>query len=281
MCQTKLKTEKRKQQDCTRRNIVYENWCITCEKRSLQEIEDMELEEAEIKEKKQKVKIYKYIGETARSSYERSLEHTRDFFEMKADSHLLKHYLDKHASEEMEEMEFGTKIVKECTSAFNRQIQESVEIQNNMEHHILNSKSEYNRCALPRLTAKLGEIPVEKLERNLEKQKREEKEKERELLSQIRALKLRRSHQRREMPGQTTQPAQKKENLREITTTNEFSNKRHNSRKEKKQKILNLTRRRKLEKPKPQKQFPTHHHPRQSKRENSGRKTLKKDGRNT
>ena len=36
----------------------------------------------------------------------------------------------------------------------------------------------YNRCALPRLTAKLGETSMDKLE----KQKKEEKEKEKELI---------------------------------------------------------------------------------------------------
>ena len=50
------------------------------------------------------------------------------------------------------------RLIKTHRSAFNRQISESVEIQTQKrEHMILNSKSEYNRCALPRLTAKIGE----------------------------------------------------------------------------------------------------------------------------
>ena len=69
-------------------------------------------DEKEKKERTRKIRLYKYIGETARSSYERSLEHIRDFFEMKPDSHLLKHYLDVHKDEEMEDMEIGTRIVK-------------------------------------------------------------------------------------------------------------------------------------------------------------------------
>ena len=125
---------------------------------------------------------------------------------MKPDSHILKHYLDIHKEEEMEELEIGTRIVKECTTAFNRQICESVEIQNNLGHHILNSKSEYNRCALPRLTADMGE----KTSSTLEKEKREEREREKELAQEIRNLKLRRSHNRREKLGQRTQPAEKK-----------------------------------------------------------------------
>ena len=57
-------------------------------------------------------------------------------------------------------------------------------------HIILNSKSEYNRCALPRLTAKIGEESVGKLE----KLKREEKEAERNLEKKIRDIKILRSH---------------------------------------------------------------------------------------
>ena len=56
------------------------------------------------------------------------LEHMRDFKEMKLDSHMLKHYVDIHEGEKMEEMEFCMKIVRETRSAFKRQIAESVPI---------------------------------------------------------------------------------------------------------------------------------------------------------
>ena len=49
------------------------------------------------------------------------------------------------------------RIVRSTRTAFERQILESVTIQKKRKHHIMNNKSEYNRCALPRLTAKLGE----------------------------------------------------------------------------------------------------------------------------
>ena len=63
----------------------------------------------------------------------------------------------------MEEMKFGGRIVDKPRTAFNRQISESVTIQRQKKKNIiLNSKSEYNRCALPRLTANLGEVPEEK-----------------------------------------------------------------------------------------------------------------------
>ena len=73
----------------------------------------------------------------------------------------------------MEEIEFGMRIVREARSAFERQIAESVQIQNQKRSNIiLNSKSEYNRCALPRLTANIGNISLDALD----KMKREEKE---------------------------------------------------------------------------------------------------------
>ena len=76
----------------------------------------------------------------------------------------------------MENIKFGGRILKKCRTAFERQVEESVEIQNQREdgHYILNSKAECNRCALPRLTTKLGEVSVEELEK---RKKRREKEK--------------------------------------------------------------------------------------------------------
>ena len=72
------------------------------------------------------------------------------------------------SKEELEKMKFGARIIKPARTAFNRQVCESVQIQENAaRHEILNSKSEYNRCALPRL----GEVTVDKLE----KMKNEEK----------------------------------------------------------------------------------------------------------
>ena len=41
------------------------------------------------------IKKFKYIGETARSAYERGLEHLRDYEERKLDSHILNHLLGR------------------------------------------------------------------------------------------------------------------------------------------------------------------------------------------
>ena len=61
---------------------------------------------------------------------------------------------------------FGVKILKFMKSNFKRQILESVLIQDNREHNLMNSKTEYNRCAVPRLTIKLGENVFKKWEEN-------------------------------------------------------------------------------------------------------------------
>ena len=188
---------------------------MSCEKKEVERIEEEVEDEREREKRKREIRLHKYVGESSRSFYERGLEHERDLQEMKPQSHMLKHYFDKHSEEKIEEMEFGGRIVRQCRSAFNRQIGESVEIQNNKNHFLLNSKSEYNRCALPRLSAKLGERSLD----SLEKEKKEEKEKEREMLRKIRELKVRRNKERnmgrRDEPRTKDQPALKRRKIDE------------------------------------------------------------------
>ena len=120
---------------------------------------------------------------------------------------MLKHFLEYHAEEDLEKMKFGARIIKAARTAFNRQVGESVYIQEGAaRHEILNSKAKYNRCALPRLTTKMGEATVDKLE----KLKKEEIEKEKELMKKIRELKMKQGRSRRERAGEMAQPAQKK-----------------------------------------------------------------------
>ena len=62
-----------------------------------------------------------------------------------------KDIMEMHADEEIKDIVFHAKVVKYTRSAFERQILESVIIQEKREsNNILNSKSEYNRCSLPR-----------------------------------------------------------------------------------------------------------------------------------
>ena len=119
--------------------------------------------------------------------------HLSDASQLKPSSHILKHYLEYHEEERLEDVRFGMVIRKTAMTAFERQIQESVLIQQeNLKHNILNSKSEYNRCALPRLTTKLGDSDFEawKVEQF------DEKKKEEELESKIRYLRRQRNKER-------------------------------------------------------------------------------------
>ena len=51
----------------------------------------------------------------------------------------MKHFLDSHEGEKFEEMKFGVKIRSTARSAFERQVTESVLIQQESnDHHILN-----------------------------------------------------------------------------------------------------------------------------------------------
>ena len=61
-------------------------------------------------------------------------------------------------------------------SAIERQILESVKIQEERKKHlIMNSKAEYSRCTIPRLTTEMGDIEYDE---SRKKKKREEKEQE-------------------------------------------------------------------------------------------------------
>ena len=214
LCRTKVRTEKNQEQDCTQRCIVYATWCITCENKAIEEIDKEDIEDKEKNKRKKEIKLHMYIGESSRSAYERGLEHTRDCTEMKKESHMIKHYFEYHEKEELENMEFGMKILRTPKTAFNRQISESVLIQSNKsKHNILNSRSEYNRCALPRLTAKLGDETYDKID----KIKKEERVAEQNLERKIRNLKVQRSKSRREILGRQDQPASKKRRTGELT----------------------------------------------------------------
>ena len=75
---------------------------------------------------------------------------------------MLRHMLEMHEDEKRSNVEFGLKVLIYTRSSFDRQILESVLIQGSRGHHILNSRAEYNRCAVPRLVTKLGEKEMKK-----------------------------------------------------------------------------------------------------------------------
>ena len=67
LCSTKQKTGKMMQQDCTKRCIIYETWCLNCERKDIERIESMEEDEKKIEQMKKEIKLFKYVGETSRS----------------------------------------------------------------------------------------------------------------------------------------------------------------------------------------------------------------------
>ena len=127
---------------------------------------------------------------------------------------MLKHIVEHHEGLDPTEVEFRMKAVKFHQSAFERQIFESVKIQTIRDkHNLLNSKSEYNRCALPRLGLKMGEADF----REKRKEEEEEKRKDEDLEEKIRGLKKSRMKQRRRQPKNP--PARKKMKLEDGNKT--------------------------------------------------------------
>ena len=78
-------------------------------------------------------RVYKYIGETSRSFYERTWEYTNSMRQLQPSSHMLKHILEKHGEEEVEKVEFGARVLKYARSAFKRLAMESVMIHKERE----------------------------------------------------------------------------------------------------------------------------------------------------
>ena len=165
-------TEKNMKQDCTKRSCVYETWCETCLREEQDRIDDEEdTSDKEKEEKKSRIKVHRYIGETARSVYERGLEHQSGLEKMEEDNHMMKHMANYHQDKEIGEVNFGIRVVKFTQSALERQILESVKIQEERKKHlIMNSKAEYSRCTIPRLTTKMGD---KEYDENRQKEKRE------------------------------------------------------------------------------------------------------------
>ena len=84
-------------------------------------------------------------------------------------SHLLKHYLIYHQDIPREEMKFGMRVRNVFKTSLERQVGEAVAIDYEMRlgKTLMNSKSEYNRCTLPRIVTRnpkehLKEIEGEK-----------------------------------------------------------------------------------------------------------------------
>ena len=92
---------------CKARSVTYQTSCDTCSARGREAI---------------------YIGESARSVFERSLEHLEDFKKEKDSSHMFAHTTEAHSLEETPK--FSIKVLKVHRSALYRQVHEAVMIAN-------------------------------------------------------------------------------------------------------------------------------------------------------
>ena len=179
---------------CKRRSIIYETYCVTCqeEKEKLEEIRNDNKETTERDENKKRklennnekekknMKDYKikYIGESYRSAFERGCEHRDDLKYKREKSHLLKHFIVAHPGTKLEDLKFGMRVVRKCKTALERQVGEavSIHIAQREGYTLLNSKSEYSRCSLPRLQMGTHREILEKLQNEkLEEKYLEEK----------------------------------------------------------------------------------------------------------
>ena len=196
LCETKAKTGKNLSQSCSKRNLTYQTWCNSCKERD---------EEGKTEEDKQKTSLFTYVGETAKSAHERGGEHLYDMKNLSMASHMLKHVVDKHEGEQFEQVDFRMKILKFHRSSFERQINEAVTIQAiRVTNTLLNSRSEYNRSAVPRLALKLGSRACG------EEKRRDDEEDEKEKSIQDKIKKLRRKAGKRNSKGGVGNPAPKR-----------------------------------------------------------------------
>ena len=129
-------------QPCTRTSAVYENVCSQCNPEILGkgELKRQNGEHPSI-----------YVGETSRSVQERSLEHWAPWRRRDNDGHITKHQLLHHGG--ADPPDFTMKVISSHRSALSRQVMEAVRIRRRGgESNILNSKGEFNRSHISRLT---------------------------------------------------------------------------------------------------------------------------------
>ena len=101
-----------KLEDCKARNILYESKCTLCNP-----------EDVKKKESSRKLGGVQgvYVGESARSIYERAVEHHGDMLARQEDSHMIKHWLTSH-QELKSPPKFKIKVVGKFQDSFTRQV---------------------------------------------------------------------------------------------------------------------------------------------------------------
>ena len=153
---------------CSRKSVVYENICAHCNQGAgaKEEIRDLDERIPSL-----------YIGETSRTIQERGLEHWaayRGNKKSKEGSHIYKHQELQHGGEEPK---FMMRAISFHRSALSRQTAEAVRIRRRGGMGaLLNSKSEFNRCYIPRLTVVEEDIAKEMEQEEIEAAKRVEED---------------------------------------------------------------------------------------------------------
>ena len=130
--------------NCTWRNLVYEILCKKCD----EGVGGCK---------------FVYVGETSRTVCERFHEHHTDYGKRLETSHMAKHSSLAHGLDSVQP-EFDVRIVKFFKTAIERQVYEAIRISSRASEpgiNVMNSKSEFNRCTLPRIVMFCGEKPNE------------------------------------------------------------------------------------------------------------------------
>ena len=134
--------------NCTKRSLVYENICLKCNPDASKkgELKTLNTTTPSI-----------YVGETSRSVQERALEHHAALKNKSENSHMYKHWLLHHPGEE--EPKFIMKVVQFHGTALSRQVGEAVRIaRRGRDTPLLNSRGEYNRCSIVRLSLDQADV---------------------------------------------------------------------------------------------------------------------------
>ena len=140
-------------QNCKKRSILYENRCVVC---NVDVKEGTEMKDGEGRGV--------YVGESSRSIYERAKEHQHDRETQAEDSHQIKHWILDHPDMSTPP-KFKFKIIQSFMDPLSRQLAEAVRIERR-GLEILNSKSEFSRCRVPRLVINLEEWKTKSKEKD-------------------------------------------------------------------------------------------------------------------
>ena len=134
---------------CTKRNLTYENICILCNPKAV--------EGKAVVPTSSVPSIY--VGESWRSLAERGREHLKAYKAEKEDSHMYKHHQVHHGG--VGTPKFHLRPLKFHRTALERQVAEAVRIKwRGGEDCLLNSRAEFNRCKIQRLSLPPKEVFV-------------------------------------------------------------------------------------------------------------------------